>query len=311
MKRRIEPILGAVRAAVELDLPGLRAWPLPALDPDGDKECRGAVLIIGGSREIPGAVTLAGIAALRAGAGKLQIATASSVAQLAAIAVPEARVMALAERRDGGIVPSSASSIAREAQNASAVLVGPGMRSDRSAQRLVRNLLEALTQSTLILDAGGLEILGTEPDLLKGYAGRAVLTPHAGEMARLLKTTRETVLADAPAIAREVAARCGTVVVFKAAVTHIASPDGQLWCNRAGNIGLATSGSGDVLAGIIAGLAARGIGAAQAACWGVAAHARAGDVLAERHGGIGFLAREIASEVPAVLAGLTRAPQPG
>ncbi len=307
MKRRIEPVLGAPPATSELDDAGLRAWPLPAPDPAGDKESRGAVLVIGGSREIPGAVTLAGIAALRAGAGKLQIATSRSVAQLVAIAVPEARVMALAERRDGGIVPSSAAGIAREAQSASAVLVGPGMRSDRSAQRLVRNLLEALTQSTLILDAGGLEILTNEPDLLHGYAGRAVLTPHAGEMAHLLKSTRERVLADPSTIAREVAARCGAVVVFKAAITHIASPDGQLWRNRAGNNGLATSGSGDVLAGIIAGLAARGANAAQAACWGVAAHARAGDVLAERHGGIGFLAREIAGEVPGVLAGLTRA----
>lgn len=289
---------------MELDEAFLRRWPLPQPAQHADKEARGAVLVIGGSREIPGAITLSGIAALRAGAGKLQIATSASVAQLVAIAVPEARVMALKERRDGGIVASAASSIAHEAARADAVLVGPGMRSDKAAQRLVRALLPLLTNATLVLDAGGLEVLRNEPELLHGYEGRAILTPHAGEMAHLLKTTREAVLANPAEITCEVAARCNAVVAFKGSITYIARPDGRIWRNRAGNIGLATSGSGDVLAGIIAGLSARDTPADQAACWGVAVHARAGDILSSKYGGIGLLAREIAGEVPGVIAQL-------
>ena len=129
-----------------------------------------------------------------------------------------------------------------------------------------------------------------------------IMTPHCGEMAHLTGIDKDCIagLPDGPALA---AARdWNAVIALKGARTVIAAPDGTLWQHEgAGNIGLASSGSGDVLAGIIGGLLARGATEAQAACWGVALHARAGDRLAERLGTLGYLARELAAEVPVLL----------
>ena len=136
--------------------------------------------------------------------------------------------------------------------------------------------------------------------------GRVVITPHAGEMASLLDRSREAVEADPLAVAREVAGRLRVVVALKGPSTHIATPDGRAWVNESGCIGLGTSGSGDTLAGLVAGLLARGAEPAQALLWGVHVHAEAGARLAKRIGEVGFLARELPGEMPAILAELSR-----
>jgi hydroxyethylthiazole kinase-like uncharacterized protein yjeF len=130
---------------------------------------------------------------------------------------------------------------------------------------------------------------------------RVLLTPHAGEMAKLTGLTKDAVVADPAAVAARAARRWNAVVALKGSVTYVATPAGRLWCHQGGNVGLASSGSGDVLAGIIAGLAARGAALEQAAAWGVALHAHAGDRLAKRIGTLGFLAREIGAEIPGLL----------
>lgn len=284
----------------------LARWPLPQPDEEGDKEDRGRVLVIGGSREMPGAVILAATAALRAGAGKLQIATARSIAPVVASEVPEARVFALPETRSGGIDPRAASRIAEQAERAQAVVVGPGMIDDRAVARLMKSLTDRITRAVLVVDAAALFFLARHKQALHALEARAILTPHAAEMEKLMGAD-ETAIKDDPIMtAQRAADTFQAVVVLKGRHTLIAQPAGEIYCNRTGNVGLATSGSGDVLAGIIAGLAARGAEPAQAAAWAVYLHGRAGDTLAKRIGKLGFLARELLNEVPPLMNAFDR-----
>ena len=295
--------LGPIRT---VDDDALRAWPLPLPGADGDKEIRGHVLILGGSREMPGAIILAATAALRAGAGKLTIATGASVAQLVALAIPEARVLGLRETPEGGFARDSTDMLDPLADKVDAVLVGPGMQDKAATAALVRALLPRLDGSAVVLDACAMGIL-VQPDARGGAAGRlrfpgpVIVTPHAGEMAHLTGAAKETILADPDRHARSAAHDWNAVVALKGARTVIATPAGALWQHEGGNVGLASSGSGDTLAGIICGLAARGASLEQATCWGVALHARAGERLAARMGLLGYLAREIPGEVPALM----------
>ena len=280
----------------------LGGWPLPQPDDDGDKEDRGVALVVGGSTELPGAALLAAAAALRAGAGKIRIATVRSVAASLGVALPEARVFSLPETRTGAIAPDAAEEIVQLAGRAGATMIGPGMTDEGAAVELVRALLPALPGAALVLDAAALACLGADPNILRGLRCRAILTPHAGEMASMLRCDKDAVIRDPLATARQAAEAWRAVVVLKGADTAIASPEGSLYRNTSGNVGLATSGSGDTLAGIIGGLAARGADPLQAAVWGVYLHGRAGDRLARRVGPLGFLARELLDEIPSLTA---------
>jgi ADP-dependent NAD(P)H-hydrate dehydratase len=290
------------RDSIRITAALLRRWPLPPLNGDGGKEERGRVLVVGGSLETPGAAILAAIGALRAGAGKLQIATSREVAVPIAIAIPEARVIGLKTARNGSIAPRSCKSIFADASSCDALLVGPGLVDEVAMRDLLRCKMSP--GSTLIIDAGALRILRGRRPLPSASRGAAVVTPHAGEMANLWGIDRSEVVRSGMDIAREAAARLGTVMVLKGACTHIAAPDGATFHNLDGNIGLGTSGSGDALSGIIAGLAARGATPLQAAVWGVHLHAKAGDSLARKQGTVGYLARELVGEVPRLLAAL-------
>jgi ADP-dependent NAD(P)H-hydrate dehydratase len=286
----------------------LRDWPLPMPGAEGDKEERGHVLILGGSREMPGAVILAATAALRAGAGKLTVATGASVAQLVALAMPEALVIGLAETDTGGFLPEAIARLDPLADRVNAILIGPGMQDEAATAALVHGLLERLhgSDTAIVLDACAMgTLLHTPEGWVEGEDFRfrqpVILTPHCGEMAHLTSIDKDDIVAGPDARARAAAAAWNAVVALKGARTVIASPEGDMWQHEGGNVGLAISGSGDTLAGIIAGLAARGATLEQAACWGVALHARAGERLAERMGVLGYLAREIPNEIPALL----------
>lgn len=288
----------ASRDPVELDDEALRRWALPLPDAGGDKEERGRVLLVGGSREIAGAVVLAGVAALRAGAGKLAIATAAGVASSVALAVPEARVLGLPETEAGGLSLEGLGALAKVAERADAVLVGPGMQDEQATAGLVEALLPRLAKASLLLDAAAMGVVRAGATR---FDAPVLMTPHAGEMAHLTGLDKEGVQDDPLATARGAAGRWNAVLALKGATTYIVRPDGRAWCNRRGSIGLGTSGSGDTLAGIMVGLLARGASLEQAAAWGVALHARAGERLAERLGPLGFLAREVPGEVPALM----------
>lgn len=285
----------------------LRKWPLPALDGALGKDDRGHVLVVGGSEEIPGAVMLAALGALRAGAGKLQIATSRGVAPSVGVAVPEARVIGLPHDRRGELAAASWRALRDNLERCDAVLVGVGMGDPAAGVGLVRHHLKSGGRATLVVDAAPLAAFAGRKRPPGPRAAGVVITPHAGEMASLWGVERDVALADPLALAREAAARLGVVVALKGACTYVAAPDGTAFHNTAGNLGLGTSGSGDTLSGVIAGLCARGADPLQAAAWGVFLHARAGERLARRVGPLGFLARELLAEVPPLLARLTRA----
>ncbi len=286
--------------AVEITPVLLRAWALPQPEPGGDKNSRGRVLIVGGWREVPGAALLAALGAMRAGAGKLQVATGESVAVPLGLAMPEARVIGLEEGPDG-LSGALGARLPELASGADAVLVGPGLLNGKSTGALACAVLALAGETRAVIDAGALCELPALKAALRARPGPAVLTPHAGELASLLGREKTDVEADPVAAARSAAAEIGAVVVLKGAVTQVAAPDGRLWVNRRGHDGLGVSGSGDVLGGVLAGLLARGAAPEQAACWAVHLHAVAGERLAASVGAAGYLARELTGEIPAVL----------
>jgi hydroxyethylthiazole kinase-like uncharacterized protein yjeF len=278
--------------------PLLRQWPLP--EPTGGKNARGSILVIGGSSQTLGAVLLAAEAALRAGAGKLQVATAESVAPFAATALPEALVRALPES-DGGAIRAEAADVVRElAEAADAVLIGPGMQDVEETQGFGDRLLPHL-EGPVALDALGLASVTADVHCLRHLDARVVLTPNPTELAIALHVEQEELEDDPAAAALELADRAQAAVGLGGATSWIASPDGRLWRDESGGAGLGVSGAGDVRAGLVAGLLARGAEPVQAAVWGSHLHGRAGERLAATIGRLGFLARELPAQVPAVI----------
>ncbi|WP_152188296.1 NAD(P)H-hydrate dehydratase [Georgenia satyanarayanai] len=273
----------------------LRAWPLP--EPGHGKYARGAVVVVGGSPGSPGAVLLSGLAALRVGAGKLSVAVAASVAPALAVAIPEAGVTALAEDDGGTLTGGGLDPLERKLARASAVLVGPGLSDPDSTVTLLTGVLERVGEDVpLVLDAFAVGVLPRLEDQAPALRGRLVLTPNADEIAHLLDVD-DVAEDDLPDAVRTVAERYGAAV----SCADVIAADGRLWRKVAGNRGLGTSGSGDVLAGAVAGLVARGAGPGQAAVWGTHLHSAAGDRLAGTVGRIGYLARELLDVLPAVL----------
>lgn len=265
----------------------------------GGKETRGNVLVVAGGREVPGAALLGGIAALRAGAGRLQIATHEAHAGMIAIAVPEARVLGLPETTCPNEADPVLEQLGALVEDADAVLLGPGLTNDRSTSFLARVVLNAARDARVLFDAHALKTLRLHAPIER-HRKISAITPHPGEMAGLTGAERREVEADMTGFARRAANDLGTVVALKGARTIICENDDCVSCD--GHIGLATSGSGDVLAGLITGLLARGAPPFSAVCWGVYAHAQAGTRLAEKIGPLGFIARELLDEIPRTLA---------
>ena len=277
----------------------LTSLPLPQ-PAEGSKEERGRVCIIGGSTEVPGAVLLAALGAMRAGAGKLQIVSAESRAGALAVAMPEALVISLPETPNGGLQCAPFQSSASRWADANALLVGPGMVEEPDCHEILKCLLETANAANIVVDAGALPRITELGDSLCKRVGRIIITPHAGEMANLLSLDKEVVEADPASAALRLTQEFGLVVVMKGSQTIVTAPDGN-WRYTGGGVGLATSGSGDVLAGIIAGLLARGTKPAAAAIWGVFLHGEAGSKLAKSVAPLGFLAREIPALIPQLM----------
>jgi ADP-dependent NAD(P)H-hydrate dehydratase len=274
----------------------LRSWPLPS---GGDsKYARGRLVVVGGARRTPGAVLLAGTAALRVGAGRVMLGVAGSVAEALAVAMPESGVIGLPETDAGSVRGIGAGALADQLADADAVLIGSGLDDPAETKMLIRELLGAVgDNATVVLDAYALGVLAELTDELRPWAGRLALTPNTGEAERLLGRGIRHHADDLAEIAER----------YQAVVTSfgvIAAPDGRRWQLGSGQAVLSTAGSGDVLAGAVAGLLARGASPEQATCWGSHLHATAGDRLAGRIGPTGVLARELADELPVVLAEL-------
>lgn len=293
--------MSAAAKPILIDDALLRDWALPTLGPGADKRTRGDALVVGGSRQIPGSVLLAATAVLHAGAGRVQIGTADSAAVQLALAFPEARVIGLAEGFSGELERTACDALELELRASRALLVGPGMREHAMATELVRRYAE-VGYGVLVMDAAALHAFTHRESPVRGFEHGVVVTPNSGEMARMWGCSRDQVVSDPLSLSREAARAWGAVVVLKGQETIIAAPDGSTFRNTAGNSGLATAGSGDVLAGLVTGLAARGATALQAAVWSVYLHARAGEALAASSGPLGYLARDLSPLVPRLMA---------
>lgn len=278
-----------------LDEAALAKHPLPPVI-DGDKETKGSILIVAGSRQVPGAALLCATAAMRAGAGKLRIAAVESAAIGTGLAMPEAMVIGMPEDEDGGFAVSAVRSLARQAAEVDAVIAGPGMAQGEACAKIAAALLE--TKAPVALDAALLHAL--QP-LAGERAKEPVLLPHSRELASLLDCDEERIEKDPLGCGLRAAQLYRSLVLVKGVDSHVVTPRGESWRYEGGAPGLGVSGSGDVLAGIVGGLLARGAEPLSALLWAVWLHGEAGGALARKTGPIGFLARQIAGEIPALL----------
>jgi ADP-dependent NAD(P)H-hydrate dehydratase len=275
----------------------LRHHALPSLAEVDDKDGRGQVFVVAGGRLVPGAAVLTGLAALRAGAGKLQVAAPASHVTAIGLALPEAAVISTPDD-DGEFTSDAWSALAPPTDAADAVVIGPGMAERTSAGLLAQRMLGQATPC--VLDAAALTGLAA-CESVPAPRGARVMTPHAGEMAKLSAREKDEVVAKPVTAALETAIRFGAVVALKGPTTFVVTPQGEAFRHDGGCVGLATSGSGDVLAGLIGGFLARGADPLTATLWGVCVHAEAGRRLSAQIGPVGFLARELLGVVPSLL----------
>lgn len=286
-----------------LDTTWLAAHPLPAPAADTDKNSRGRVLVAGGSETVPGALRLTGEAALRAGAGKLQLATVERVALHLGMRVPEAAIFALSVNEAGELGDDAGETLRGYLERCDALVLGPGMGAKAPAAAILKAVIaEPRAGLSLVIDAAPIAAAADFAAQIRAHRGHVVLTPHPGEMTRLMRCDPARVKEDPAGLVQEAARHFHGVVLLKGPETWIACPGADLLRYPGGGPGLATGGSGDVLAGIIGGLLARGAAPRIAAAWGVWLHGEAGRRLAERVGPLGFLGRELIGEIPRLLA---------
>lgn len=289
---------------VALDTAWLKANPLPDHHDNVDKNGRGRVLVIGGCRRVPGGMLLTAEAAFRAGAGKVTIATIASAAIPLGIAFPACAVVALPETESGEIAPGSADLLLAEIAGHDAIVFGPAMIDETIVRALLAMLLPALPEDIfLLLDAFALRAAADHADAIIARGNHTVLTPHEGELAAMLGMDKDEVSHDPLAALTAAAERFRAAIMVKGATSHLMA-DGICLSYAGGGLGLAVSGSGDVLAGLIAGLGAQGLPPLQAAAWGIWLHGEAGRRLSETMGPIGYLARELAPLAPGLMRGV-------
>lgn len=275
---------------------------MPRRSSDSTKFSSGNVFIIGGSRGLTGAPSMSALAAMRAGAGYVTVGAPASLELSFTVRLLEAMMVGLPEDGDGHLEPSNEEPLLKAIGRADAVVLGPGLSKDPGAQALARAVVPRI-DVPLVLDADGLNALvGHVEEILPQRRWPTVLTPHSGELARLLDTTSEEVERSRLRHAREAAAITHSFVVLKGDDTLVAAPSGRVAISRGRAPGLATAGTGDVLAGVIGAMLAKGMGVAQAACAGVYAHVRAGQIAAAPHGPDGVIASDVISALPAALS---------
>jgi NAD(P)H-hydrate epimerase len=291
-----EAAVAAVRPRVRLLDAGEVGQLVKRRPRDGHKGTFGHVLVIAGSRGKTGAALLATGAAGRAGAGLVTLAVAAGLQPILEGHVRESMTAALPEAGDGVAALEDGQEVDRLLDARDAVVCGPGLGLAEATRTLVAHVVRRC-RAPLVLDADGLNaVAGT--GLLGERGGPTIVTPHPGEMARLVEVDTRAVQADRVGVARTLAERAQIVVVLKGARTIIAAPDGDVAICPTGNPGMASAGTGDVLAGLLGGLLAQGLAPFDAAVLGAFAHGAAGDAVAARRGEMGLLAGDLIDELP-------------
>jgi NAD(P)H-hydrate epimerase len=271
----------------------------PARAPGSTKFSSGDVLVVGGSRGLTGAVCMAALAAIRTGAGYATAAVPADLEQIFEIKLTEVMTIGCASR-DGRLRPAASEQILGAAERAACVVLGSGMGREQGTQRLIGDLVERI-EAPLVIDADGLNAYAGRIEKLAARRAPVVLTPHAGEMGRLLDRDSKEVGARRAEAAREAADRSGAIVLLKGDDTIVTDGD-RLAVNTVSSPQLATAGTGDVLSGMIAALIARGMEPFAGTCAAVVAHSRAGRAAGDRIGHDSVIAGDVIESIPAGLA---------
>ena len=264
---------------------------------DSNKGTLGSLLCICGSYGMAGAAIMAGKAALRCGIGLLKIAVPKSIYPVCATNILESVYYPLEETSNGVISSKNTDFLLEMCEKSSAVVIGCGLSVCDDTKNLVQSVITNC-EKPLVIDADALNCICNKPEILKNLKAPAIITPHPGEMARLLHSTPKTVNSNRENTAINFAKKFGVVTVLKGAGTIIASPDGEVYINHTGNSGMATGGSGDVLSGIIGSLLAQGAAPINAAAAGVFLHGTIGDLAAEKLGKISMLPTDMIDMIP-------------
>lgn len=264
---------------------------------DSNKGTLGSLLCICGSYGMAGAAIMAGKAALRCGIGLLKIAVPKSIYPVCATNILESVYYPLEETSNGVISSKNTDFLLEMCEKSSAVVIGCGLSVCDDTKNLVQSVITNC-EKPLVIDADALNCICNKPEILKNLKAPAIITPHPGEMARLLHSTPKTVNSNRENNAIDFAKKFGVVTVLKGAGTIIASPDGEVYINHTGNSGMATGGSGDVLSGIIGSLLAQGAAPINAAAAGVFLHGTIGDLAAEKLGKISMLPTDMIDMIP-------------
>jgi hydroxyethylthiazole kinase-like uncharacterized protein yjeF len=265
--------------------------------PEAHKGTTGHVLVVAGSPGKTGAATMTAMAAMRAGAGLVTLGVPEGLNPVVEPQVTEVMTLPLPETDSGRLDASAMAVVRTHLAGKRCLAIGPGIGTGAGAGRLLFSLM-AEAHAPLVIDADGINLLADDPQALKKVRVPVIITPHPGEMARLLHTAPKHVQQDRVGSARDFAETFGVHVVLKGAATVIAHPDGSVHINSTGNSGMAAGGMGDVLTGLIAGFIAQGYLAETAAKFGVYLHGRAADHLSECRGPFGFLATEVMDRMP-------------
>ncbi len=279
----------------------LLPW-LPERRPDGHKGTYGHALILAGSTGKTGAAALAAMGALRVGAGMVTLGIPASLNPILEMKLTEAMTEPLPEGKTGCLGRPALERIRTLLAGKRVLALGPGLSTSDGTQALIRSLLKEDFSLPLVVDADGLTALADHPESLTLLSGRAILTPHPGEMARLTGKTVQEIQADRIGTARDFAEQYGVVLVLKGARTVVADPAGAIFLNPIAHPVMASGGMGDVLTGMITGWLAQGVAPLPAACLGVYFHSGAGVRVAAKKGKQGILASELADVLPELIS---------
>jgi len=274
----------------------VRGW-LPNREFAAHKGDFGRVLVVAGSRGMTGAASLCGEAAIRAGAGLVTVAVPETLHDIMEVKLTEVMTTPLPDSNRGRLSRAAKQQILTLLEGMDALAIGPGLSTEPEVVALIKELLPSV-KVPCVLDADALNALAGDTGILREMQAPVVITPHPGEMARLMGTDIREIQRDRLAVATSAAADWNVVVLLKGARTIVATPSGAVYINPSGNPGMATAGSGDVLTGVVAALIGQGLEASQAAAAGAYIHGLAGDIAARRHGMMSMVAGDILAALP-------------
>jgi hydroxyethylthiazole kinase-like uncharacterized protein yjeF len=275
----------------------------PKRAPEASKRDFGHVLVVAGSNGYTGAAYLTSQAAILSGSGLVTLAVGKSIYPIMAEKLTEVMVKPFIETRDYSLSLMAEKELLSFSEKCACAAIGPGISRNKETQSLVRSLLGKIGKP-VILDADGINAFAGQIDFLKKATAPLILTPHIGEMARLLEKDIEEVKNNRKDIALEFARQYNIVLALKGHETIVAGPDGAFYMNATGNVGMATGGTGDILTGMIASFVGQGMDAFNAAAAGVYFHGLAGDLAAKEKGALSLIATDLLNKLPEVLKAL-------